>query len=373
MPEGIFIPISTMFRSIADSKRSSSEVSHNLMTTFDKLPKNSQEGQVARPAPITIAPTELNNMEVETSLLTSQMTQTDVIGMPTFPIAESKEVQTEMPARKDCEMQASSNSECKAVQTTEIEIDSQHVQTEVGESKEVHMKEPEMTTSKVQMKEPKMTTSKVQIKEPEVTTSEVQTECSVESSHSQMEQVTDKKASQSEPADSDTRSIQTEKQGHEKENQTEIKNDDREIQTEVKFDDRANETDINSSNIVTVNCIEVVQEMLSWGTQTDLDELESMEPIIPSEIITCNDIDSNKMKDNLSETESVFSSASKMAEAQMQGSHSKPRDEEVVSLSLFSGQEEAQQPSSSQGAGLDMRRGEYFELDFPPVTTTNVP
>ena len=101
-----------------------------------------QEEQIARPAPITIVPTELTNMEVETSLLMSQMTQTDVIGMPTFPITESKEVQTEMPARTDCEMQASGNSECKAVQTTEIEKYSRQAQTEVGESKEVQTKEP---------------------------------------------------------------------------------------------------------------------------------------------------------------------------------------------------------------------------------------
>ena len=104
MPEGTFIPISTTFRSIADSKRTSSEVSWNLMTTFDQLPKISEEAKIARPAPITIAPTELNNMEVETGLLMSQMTQTEVIGMPTFPIAESKEVQTDMPARTDCDM-----------------------------------------------------------------------------------------------------------------------------------------------------------------------------------------------------------------------------------------------------------------------------
>ena len=199
--------------------------------------------------------------------------------------------------------------ECKEVQTEEIEVDSLHAQTEVSESKEIHTKEPNMTTSEVQM------------------------ECSVDSSHSQMEQVTHEKGSQSEPADSDTKSIQTENQGQEKENQTEIKNDDKEIQTEVKFDDRANEMDINSLNIITVNHIEVVQEMLSWVTQTNLDELDSMEPIIPSQIITDEDIDSNKMKENLSETESVFSSASKLAEY---GSHSKPRDEEVVSLSSSS-------------------------------------
>ena len=154
-----------------------------------------------------------------------------------------------------------------------------------------------------------------------------------DSSHSQTEQVTHEKASQSEPADSDTKSIQTENQGQEKENQTEINNDDKQIQTEVKSDDRANEMDINSSNIITVNRIEVVQEMLSWGTQTHLDELDSMEPIVPSQIITDDDIDGNKMKENLSETESVFSSASKMAEY---GGHSKPRDEEVVSLSSSS-------------------------------------
>ena len=198
---------------------------------------------------------------------------------------------------------------CKEVQTEEIEVDSLYAQTEVGKSKEVQMKEPDMTTS------------------------EVQTECSVDSSHLQMEQMTHEKGSQSEPADSDTKSIQTENQGQEKENQTEIKNDDKQIQTEVKFDDRANETGINSSNIITVNRIEVVQEMLSWGTQTNLDELDSMEPIVPSQIITDDDIDGNKTKENLSETESVFSSASKMAEY---GSHSRPRDEEVVSLSSSS-------------------------------------
>ena len=102
------------------------------MTTFDQLPKLSQEAQIAMPAPITIAPTDLNNMEVETGLLMSQMTQTDIIGMPTFPIAESKEVQTDMPARTDCDMQASGNSECKEVQTEEIEMYSQQAQTEVG-------------------------------------------------------------------------------------------------------------------------------------------------------------------------------------------------------------------------------------------------
>ena len=124
MPQGTFIPISTTFKSITDSKRTSSEVSQNLMTTFHQLPKLSQEAQIARPAPITIVPTDLNNMEVETSLLMSQMTQTDVIAMPTFPITESNEVQTDMPARTDCDMQASGNSECKEVQTEEIEIDS---------------------------------------------------------------------------------------------------------------------------------------------------------------------------------------------------------------------------------------------------------
>ena len=162
---------------------------------------------------------------------------------------------------------------CKEVQTKEIEVDSLYAQTEVSESKEVQMKEPDMTTS------------------------EVQTECSVDSSHLQMEQVTHEKGSQSEPTDSDTKSIQTENQGQEKENQTEIKNNDKQIQTEVKFDDRGNEMDINSSNIITVNHIEVVQEMLSWGTQTDLDELDSMEPIFPSQIITDDDIDGNKHKE----------------------------------------------------------------------------
>ena len=285
MPQGTFIPISTMFRSIADSRRSSSEVSQNLMTTFDKLLKTLPDGHqaselhlqpsgsshlesTARPSPITIAPTESGNSEFKE-------VQTAEIEI------DSRQVQTEI-------------GQCKEVQTEEIEVESIHAQTEIGQCKET--------------------------KELERMTSESQTYYLVESSHAQTEHFSDEKGSQSEPTNCDTKFIQTDKKVEEKENQTEITNEDKEIQTEVKFENRANETDINSSNIITVNCIEVVQEMLSWGTQTNVDELEAMDPIVPNVMVAADNNDANKMKDIWSETDSVYSSASKLAEAEMQTS-----------------------------------------------------
>ena len=128
MPQGTFIPISTTFRSIADSRRSSSEVLRNLMTTFDKLPKTSSDRQqaselhlqpsgsshlesTARPSPITIAPTESGNSECKEV----QTTEIEI---------DSREVQTEI-------------GQCKEVQMEGIEVESIHAQTEIGDSKEV--------------------------------------------------------------------------------------------------------------------------------------------------------------------------------------------------------------------------------------------
>ena len=76
--------------------------------------------------------------------------------------------------------------------------------------------------------------------------------------------------------------------------------------------------------------------MLSWGTQTDLEELASMTPIYPSNLDD--------------DTDSILSSASKHHE-----------HDDVASKSAI------------KPAGLDMRRGEYRDVDFPPVSTLNVP
>ena len=43
MPEGTFIPISTTFRTIADSRRAAMGASRNLLQTFDQLPIRSHD------------------------------------------------------------------------------------------------------------------------------------------------------------------------------------------------------------------------------------------------------------------------------------------------------------------------------------------
>ena len=60
--------------------------------------------------------------------------------------------------------------------------------------------------------------------------------------------------------------MQTEVDLEEKENQTEKNNAEQSIQTEVHSEEKNNETDINNSNILTVNTIELVENMQTWGT-----------------------------------------------------------------------------------------------------------
>ena len=170
-----------------------------------------------------------------------------------------------------------------------------------------------------------------------------------QSIQTEIEVTMEEKQNQTEKTNED-QSIQTEIEvtTEEKENQTEKNNAEQSIQREVHSEDKSNETDINNSNILTVYTIELVENMQTWGTQTDVAELEAMDPITPVPSICPTDYVEqikDNMKYNLSKTDSVVSSASELEDSQKQ---------------------------RSKAAGLDMRMGEYHELDFPPVSSTNV-
>ena len=180
-----------------------------------------------------------------------------------------------------------------------------------------------------------------------------------QSIQTEIEVTTEEKENQTEKNNQD-QSIQTEIEvtTEEKSNETEKNNQDQSIQTEIEVttEEKSNETEINNSNILTVNRIELVEEMYSCRTQTDVSELESMDPITPVQCLVPTDYVEQlnaQVKENVSETDSVVSSASKLE----------------VSLAA---KLEVSSQRQTMSAGLDMRMGEYHELDFPPVSSTNV-
>ena len=102
-------------------------------------------------------------------------------------------------------------------------------------------------------------------------------------------------------------------------------------------------TDNTITRILLLDNIEVVLSMETWGTQTDIMELQAMSLILPKNLeadladITCTP------KHNASECDSVISS-------------------------VFKSEDTTKHPT----AGLDMRCGEYYESNFPPVISPNV-
>ena len=191
---------------------------------------------------------------------------------------------------------------------------------------------PSMTETIETQTNLKFSTSQMQT-ELDIHTAETQAEITVQSSEVQteVEVITSETQTEVELPAAET---QTEWDVNTSQTQTESTVQTADVQTELP-DDKIVQTEVNNSNILTVNRMEVVSEMLSWGTQTDLEELASMTPIYPS-----NDDD----------TDSILSFASKHHE-----------HDDVASKSAI------------KPAGLDMRRGEYCDVDFPPVSTLNVP
>ena len=284
----------------------------------------------------------------------NEITQTDIIASIC-----TQEVQTDVPEFKTQGTEMVDFVKSTETQTTIAHVQSHEVQTDfLVESKEVQTFVSEIMTTESQTEwhfvEKSMQT------EIEVTTEEKQNQTEKtnedQSIQTEIDVTTEEKENQTEKTNED-QSIQTEIEvtTEEKENQTEKNNEDQSIQTEIDSHEKSNETEINRSNILTVNRIEVVEEMHSWGTQTDVSELESMDPITPVQCLVSTEYLEQlnvQVKENLSETDSVVSSASKL---------------EISSAAKL---QESQRQTTA--AGLDMRMGEYHELDFPPVSSTNV-
>ena len=111
----------------------------------------------------------------------------------------------------------------------------------------------------------------------------------------------------------------------------------------VMTEENGSETDDTITQVLLLDKVHIVFGMETWGTQTDIVELQSMCPIIPKTIET-NLADVNTSpRDNISESDSVISSDSKTEDKWKQ-----PR------------------------ADLDMHCGEYSESTFSPVISRNV-
>ena len=158
----------------------------------------------------------------------------------------------------------------------------------------------------------------------------------------------------------DTKIIQTENPMEEKNIQTEnvtVMVESKEIQTdpfEVKEDwpERTKlpsevgkitsvevQTQLNANNIEEVDEIQIVRDLHSQPTQTDNFELMNMEPISSRSFLSSPVSTTMKSPDMNFDLESNISSCSK-----------------------------SEEPMQKASAGLDMRRGEYREVEFPPVT-----
>ena len=114
-------------------------------------------------------------------------------------------------------------------------------------------------------------------------------------------------------------------------------------QTEIPTStDHEVQTDLNASNIEEVGEIQVIKSLNSQPTQTDLEEILSLQPIIPTQMAESHATFSLKSPEPSNDADSTISSCSKSEDYMYK-------------------------PVS---AGLDMRRGEYKELEFPPVSTS---
>ena len=314
IPPGTFMAISVTFASIAASQQDVSKVSKNLIGSFDEVSTKSETP--VSPLQIVIQPTESTSEAVRIS--PSSLTGADDYDL----VMVNCETQTQT---NIIEMQS-----C-ALQTKSCKVRSTPSQTEGKElfNRETNMS-PSMTETIETQTDLKFSTSQMQT-ELDVRTAETQAEITVQSSEVQTEVEVITSETQTE-VELPAAQTQTEWDVNTLETQTESTVQTTDMQTELP-DDKIVQTEVNNSNILTVNRIEVVSEMLSWGMQTDLEELASMTPIYLSNLDD--------------DTDSILSSASK---------------HDNVTLK-----------SAIKPAGLDMHIGEYRDVEFPPVSTINVP
>ena len=115
---------------------------------------------------------------------------------------------------------------------------------------------------------------------------------------------------------------------------------------DVHNEDKQNQMQLQTDNILTVDRIKIAGKMVSWGTQTDVLELESMVPIQPMTVVEYGD--GKKHKDDTN-NDSIPSSASQIGQM-----------------------DRSTAVKQSTNAGLDTCREIYHEVTFPPVSSTAV-
>ena len=136
--------------------------------------------------------------------------------------------------------------------------------------------------------------------------------------------------------------------GHNENTPTEIitKSDNTMEEINSNIEDKQNQMELQTDNILTVDRIEIASEMVSWGTQTDVVELESMAPIQPTTEVEYSD--GKKHEDNTN-NDSIPSSALQIGQT-----------------------DRSTAVKQSANAGLDMHREIYHKVTFPPVSSTAV-
>ena len=237
MPTGTFIPISSTFCSTQDAHKQKKEVSRNLSSTFDEPSTSSKMQQEENE--IVIQPTQTSDIRIsdvddDPGVLVHEETQTDGFKQN----VESQEVQTLTYKFKETGVQTE--------QTTKI-LEEIGVQTE------------ETTKSIIS------SYSQTEESTQNITSSYIQTEdesMNLVSSYMQTNPIENYL---------EDKEIQTEEIKDCKALKMDIVQHNQEVQTAnscINEKDKETMMDIDNGNILTVNKIEIVDKMETWGTQT---------------------------------------------------------------------------------------------------------
>ena len=146
MPTGTFIPISTTFKSIQDARKTPTEVSRNLLSTFNEASiKSPQPSQIViKPTPVEI---RISDIDEDIGLMINEEIQTDTTCVEDMQVqtapqkGESKEVQTNWVATDVCNQIIQTE-----VTATEQETQTENPSTEQETQTEVTATEQEMQT-----------------------------------------------------------------------------------------------------------------------------------------------------------------------------------------------------------------------------------
>ena len=320
MPTGTFIPISTTFHSTQDAHEHKKEVSRNLLSTFDEPSTSSKMQQEVHE--IVIQPTQTTDTRIS-----------DVDGDPGVLVHEG----TQTDGFKQ-------NVEDQEVKTLTYKLEETGVQTEqTTKSLEETGVQTEETTKSIIS-----SYSQTEESTQNITSSYMQTKdesMNLVSSYIQTNPI---------QQDLEDKEIQTEDIKDGKSLKMDIVQQHQEVQTAnscINEKDEETMTDIDNGNILMVNKIEIVDKMETWGTQTDTLELASMSPF-------------HTLKTDDSED------GSEVVESAMANQIGDTGETDLV-ISSVSKADDVQK-TQTLSAGLDMRVGEYREVQFPPVAKTVV-